>query len=275
MKKCNKNFKYFVFYDIIDYKVMGMASRMERYYEKPRAPRARSARNEDLYKRIQDMDEYTNIAAIESISKTNEIDISRVKEMIKNREDYKKQREYRNAFNIEEDRPKEVEVKKYFQEEKNYDIMDVLNKAKDNYEEDNTNRSLKNTHYDVINKLSLRNNNYEDSEEELKDLINTITSKKVEDEGELLDDLTSDTMVGEASSIHKILEEEKKQKKVDNTSEMDKSFFTSAMSFSDKDFEDLKNMNRRVKKKKLLFIIIIGVILLLIAGVVIFLIVRR
>ena len=70
-----------------------MASRMERYYEKPRAPIARSARNEDLYKRIQDMDEHTNIAAVSAISKTNEIDISRVQEMIKNRENYKKQRQ--------------------------------------------------------------------------------------------------------------------------------------------------------------------------------------
>ena len=252
-----------------------MASRMERYYEKPRAPRARSARNEDLYKRIQDMDEYTNIAAVESIARTNEIDISRVQEMIKNRENYKKQRQYRNVFSIEEDKPKEVEVKKYFQDEKNYDIMDVLNKAKDNHEEDNTNRSLKNTHYDVINELNLRNNNYEDSEEELKDLINTITSKKSNDDDVgLLDDLTANTMVGEASSIHKILEEEKKQQRVDNTNEMDKSFFTSAISFSDKDFEDLKNKNKKLKNKKLLLIIIIGIILLTIAGIIIFLIVR-
>ena len=251
-----------------------MASRMDRYYEKPRNPRARSARNEDLYKRIQDIDTYSNIEAVETIARTNEIDISRVKEMIKNRENYKKQREYRTAFNIEQEKPKQEEVKKYFEEDKNYDIMDVLSKAKDSHEEDNTNRSLKNTHYDVIKELNLRNNNYEDSEEELKDLINTITKKKEDDIG-LLDDLTSDTMVGESSSIHKILEDEKKQHKVDNTSEMDKSFFTSAMSFSDKDFEDLKNMGHHVKKNNLLIIIMIIVLILAIVGVLIFLIVRR
>lgn len=254
-----------------------MASRMDRYYEKPRAPRARSSRNEDLYKKIQDMDTYSNIEAIESISRTNEVDISKVKEMIKNRENYKKQRQYRNVFNIEDEVPKEVETENFFKEEKNYDIMDVLNKAKDNHEQDNTNRNLKNMNYDVINELNLRNNNYEDGEEELKDLINTITSKrKQDDEGDLLDELTSDTMVGEASSIHKILESEKKeQQKVDNTSEMDKSFFTSAMSFSDKDFEDLKSMGNHVKKNNILIIIMIVIFLLVISGVVIFLIVRR
>lgn len=255
-----------------------MASRMDRYYEKPRNPRARSARNEELYKRIQDMDSYTNIEAVETIAKTNEIDISKVREMIKNRENYKKEREYRSAFNIKNDQPKQQQVNNFFEDEKNYDIMDVLNKAKDSHEEDNTNRSLKNTHYDVIKELNLRNNNYDDSEEELKDLINTVTNKNnsTDDDVGLLDDLTSNTMVGEASSIHKILEDEKKQQeKVENTSEMDKSFFTSAMSFSDKDFEDLKNMGQHVKKNNLLLIIMIIIVLLAIAGVIVFLMVRR
>lgn len=254
-----------------------MASRMDRYYEKPRNPRARSARNEDLYKQIRDLDAYSNIEAVATISKTNEIDITKVQEMIKNRENYKKERQYRNALNIDEEEKKEEMVEDYFEKEKNYDIMDVLNKAKDNHEEDNTNRSLKNTHYDVIKELNLRKNNYEDSEEELKDLINTITGRKRKNDDDLglLDDLTSDTMVGEASSIHKILEEEKKQQeKIENTNEMDKTFFTSAMSFSEKDFEDLKNMKHHVKRNNLLLIIILIVIFVIVLGLVIFFIVR-
>lgn len=255
-----------------------MASRMDRYYEKPRTVRARSLRNEELYKQIQNMDSYSNIEAAISIAKTNEIDLSKVKEMIKNRENYKKQREYQSAFNIEMDKSNDKEEKKYFEEEKNYDIMDVLTKAKDNHEEDNTNRSLKNTHYDVLKELNLRNDNYSDSEEELKDLINTITTKKNNNDEDfgLLNDLTSNTMVGEASSIHKVLEEEKKQQtKVDNTLEMDKSFFTSAMSFSDKDFDDLKNMGHNVKKNNILLIIMISIIIVAIAFVLLFLLLRR
>lgn len=251
-----------------------MASRMDRYYEKPRNPRARSARNEELYKKIQDMDYYSNIEAIETIAKTNEIDITKVREMIKNRENYKKEKQYRNVFNIEQEKNNEVQAKEFFEEEKNYDIMDVLNKAKDSHEEDNSNRSLKNLNYDVIKDLNLRKNNYEDGEDELKDLINTITNKDSDDVG-LFDDLTSNTMVGEASSIHKILEDEKKQQqKMDTTSEMDKSFFTSAMSFTNKDFEDLKNMGKHVKKNNLLLIILIISIIFIVAGVVVYLIVR-
>lgn len=251
-----------------------MASRMDRYYEKPRNPRARSARNESLYKQIQDLDTYSNIEAVATIAKTNEIDITKVKEMIKNRENYKKTKQYRDALNVEKEEKKEENPKKYFEQEKNYDIMEVLNKARDSHEEDNTNRSLKNTTYDVLKELNLRNNKYEDSEEELKDLINTITSKNDTSIG-LFDDLTSDTMVGEASSIHKILEEEKRQQeKIESTSEMDKSFFTSAATFSEKDFEDLRNMTHKVKRNNLLLIILSIVVAIIIAGIIIFLIVR-
>lgn len=255
-----------------------MASRMDRYYEKPRNVRARTLRNEDLYKQIQNLDNYSNIEATIPISKTNEIDLSKVKEMIKNRENYKKQREYQSTFNIEMEKVNNKEEKKYFEEERNYDIMDVLTKAKDNHEEDNANRSLKNTNYDVLKELNLRNDNYSDSEEELKDLINTITSKKNynDEDIELFDELTSNTMVGESSSIHNVLEEEKKQQlKDDNTAEMDKSFFTSAMSFSDKDFDDLKSMRHNVKKNNILLIIMISIFVVFIAFVLIFLIFRR
>jgi len=251
-----------------------MASRMDRYYEKPRNPRARSARNESLYKQIQDLDTYSNIEAVATIAKTNEIDITKVKEMIKNRENYKKTKQYRDVLNVEKEEKKEENPKKYFEQEKNYDIMEVLNKARDNHEEDNTNRSLKNTTYNVLKELNLRNNKYEDSEEELQDLINTITSKNDTGVG-LFDELTSDTMVGEASSIHKILEEEKRQQeKVENTSEMDKSFFTSAATFSEKDFEDLRNMTHKVKRNNLLLIILTIVVAIIIAGIIIFVIVR-
>ena len=251
-----------------------MASRMDRYYESISNSNGRSTKNKDLYRKIQNMDGYSNIEAVHTIAKTNEIDITKVRELIKNRENYKREKQYRNAFNIE-DKPKETEVKKYFQDDKSYDIMDVLDKAKVNYNEDNTNRSLKNTHYDVLNELNLRNNNYEDSEEELKDLINTITNKNDNDDVGLFDELTSNTTVGDASSIHKIIEEEKEeQKKNDNTAEMDKSFFTSTMSFSDEDFEEFKNMGKRVRKNNILIIILMIIIILAIIGFVIFLLMR-
>lgn len=248
-----------------------MASRMDRYYERPRNPKARSVRNEELYQKIRDMDNYSNIEAIETISKTNEIDISRVKEMIKNRENFKKQKQYRDAFSIEKQDESHEESKNYFQKEKNYDIMDILKKAKNSHEEDSTNRSLKNLDYDIVKELKLRCNSLDKNK-----MDDDVAQQTDIEDGDLLDDLKADTMVGEASSIHKILEQEKNSsEKVDNTSDLDKSFFTSTMSFMDDDFEDLRNINHRMKKGKRLLIILIVLALLIISGIIIFLIIRR
>ena len=69
-----------------------MASRMEKYYNNPPVSR-RSQKNIDLYRTLYDNEEYTNIASVATIDKTNEVDITKIRQMIKDRENYKKQRE--------------------------------------------------------------------------------------------------------------------------------------------------------------------------------------
>lgn len=256
-----------------------MATRMDRYYDKPRNPRARSTRNENLYKEIQDLDAYSNIEAVATISNNNEIDITKVKELVKNRENYKKTKKYRNALNIEPVNKKEEANINFFNEEKNYDIMDVLNKAKDEHDEKKDEiRSLKDTHFDMIKDLKINNKDEKTNTDGLKDLIDNISQKDINNTEEigLFNDLTSDTMVGEASSIHKVLEQEKiDNKKIDNTAEMDKTFFTSTMGFTEKDFEDLQNIKHKVKRNNALVIALIIIFCLVIIGLTIFLIVRR
>ena len=66
-----------------------MASRMDRYRQKEE----RSTKNESLYRRIQDSSSYSNIEGIAEYDKTNEIDITRVKAMLQNRENYQKQKQ--------------------------------------------------------------------------------------------------------------------------------------------------------------------------------------
>ena len=252
-----------------------MATRMDRYYEKPRNPRARSTRNESLYKKIQDLDTYSNIEAVASISNSNEIDITKVQELVKNRENYKKEKKYRNALNITKEETKEEPKINFFEEEKNYDIMDVLNRAKDEHEGNEQEiRKLKNNHYDLLKELNISKRHDSDDGEELKGLINTITKKDLSSTSDvgLLDELTSNTMVGEASSIHKILEDEKKQQDIENTSDMDKSFFTSTIGFTEKDFEDLQNIKHLVKRNNTLVITLIIIVSLIIVALILFLI---
>lgn len=248
-----------------------MASRMDRYQQ---TREDRSTKNESLYKKIQESSNYSNIEGIATIEKTNEIDITKVKEMLQNRENYRKQKQYSHL--IEKDKEIIEEVDQETEEEKNYDIKEVLDKAKEEWEEPNEEyRSLKNIRYDILERLNLKTTPEE--EKELQELIDTIALRNMQENGSsddvgLLDELKSDTMVGEATSIKRIIEEARKeeakqeeQKKEDQTSqfnsdELDKSFYTSSMEFSSKDFEGLKSLGNDLKKHNVLLTVLIIVI---------------
>ena len=60
-----------------------MKSRMERYYEIDHDTNRRTRKNADLYQKIYENDEYSNIEGIATTLKPNEIDISKIKEMLK------------------------------------------------------------------------------------------------------------------------------------------------------------------------------------------------
>lgn len=256
-----------------------MASRMDRYYQSNNKRIDRSTKNKDLYKKVNTNSK--DIASISSINRYNEIDISKIKDIVNNRETYKKEKELRQTmqnsslkFSIPEEmndnpvydvmdiKPEKIE-KIELTTPKNYDLSDVLNKAKDEHNENDTkNRNLKNLEYTDLNSLNLHHKEYKDSEAELKDLINTIhnTSKlhKLGDDVGLLDELKADTMVGDASSIKKVLEKEINEEKKDDTKELDKSFFTSAYDFNDDDFDE--ELAKHSKKKEIIIVIIISLV---------------
>lgn len=256
-----------------------MASRMDRYYQDKSKKMNRSARNKDLYNSA------VNVDTIKYVNTANEIDISKLKEIVNNREAYKKEKKLRQT--VENSRLKidipentdntdnktydimdlKIDRKKDVEQHKNYDLSDVLSKAKNDYNEDDSkNRNLKNLEYKDLNNLNLRKKEYKDSEAELKDLINSIhnTSKlnKLDDDVGLLDELKADTMIGNDTSIKKVLEKEKNLEKKDDTKELDKSFFTSTYDFADEDFDE-EYARKKGKKKKIIIAIIIA---LLVAG---------
>ena len=256
-----------------------MASRMDRYHKSELITSGRSSKNKSLYEQIKDLDNYTNIEGVATIEKTNEIDISKVQEMIKNRENYKKQKQLRNI--LKEEKEKLEKIEEIEEITKNYDIRDLLSKIKDEPETEKRSRSLKDEQYEVLKSLNTnpktKKIEVEKEEEELKELLNTIASTKAindltsADVG-LFDDLKSDTTVGDAASIKKILEEEKERKIEETNMEIDKSFYTSSLGFTQSDFEELKNMNHKIKKgNKFIIILLVILILLIIGGLVFFL----
>lgn len=255
-----------------------MASRMERYYNSTNSSMERSRKNKDLYKRVHN-ESRSEIDSLKSVSRANEIDLSKLKSIVSDREAYNKERKLRQTidksvlnidipskkddkdfYDIMDVEPIKFEKEKSVEEPKNYDLSDVLNKAMDDYNEtDSKNRNLKNLEYTDLNNLNLHKKEYKNSELELKDMIksihNTSNLNKLGDDALLLDSLKADTMVGD-SSIKKVLEQDKEDVKVDSTKEMDKSFFTNTFDFADEDFDELL-AKKKGKKKKIIIAIII------------------
>ena len=232
-----------------------MPSRMEKYYNNNQKRVSRTARNTELYSNLYDAKEYTNVEGIATIEKKNEIDLSKIQELLKAHEEIKQERKpvvKRAVRTIEE--PEE-------EEEKKYDIMDVLNRAKDDYNDDNKNRSLKNTQYNILKGINVKDVENEDS---LKDLIHTITNTSVLNKlGDqdlslgLLEELKSDnnTIVG-ARGSNELFKNEIENKKSE-LDEIDKSFYTSNLGFDEKDFEQLSDIKSSLKKNNILITILV------------------
>ena len=263
-----------------------MASRMDRYYNSSNSSMERSRKNKDLYKRVHN-ESRSEIDSLKSVSRANEIDLSKLKSIVSDREAYNKERKLRQtidksslnidipskkddieSYDIMDVEPSKLEVEKEIEEPKNYDLSDVLNKALDDYNEsDSKNRNLKNLEYTDLNNLNLHKKEYKNSELELKDMIksihNTSNLNKLGDDALLLDSLKADTMVGD-SSIKKVIEQDKEEIKKDDTKELDKSFFTNTFDFDDEDFDELLARKHGKKKK----IIIAIIICLFVAGII-------
>lgn len=261
-----------------------MVSRMEKYYKNEVDSKQRSQKNKELYRSIYDNGEYSNIEGIATMDKNNEIDITKVRNTLKNRENYKRQKQYRQLTHKHED-IEEKNVSKDFttKEQKNYDIRDILSKAKDKKPIEDTPRSLDNTNYNILKSLKLdseRNHHKDFEDDELKELINTITNTSMlnqMNDQELglnmfdLDD-SEDTKLNGRESVKQLLEQAKKyqESKSDISPDLDDSFYTSSLNFNKDDFEEANEYVKKKKSKKILSKILLFVGLIVITGLIIF-----
>jgi len=250
-----------------------MASRMERYTKEESKTSARSDRNKSLYKQIEDLDSYTNIAGVAAIKDKNPIDIEKVKELLNKRELKTQERIIEKK---EESEKKEPEIVKH------YDVKDLLSIAKENSQNAGEKyKNLSEKQKNFLKSLNERKKELQKEEEELDELVKTISNIKVKNESNiedtddigLFDDLKSDTMVGDASSIKKIIEQEKELTEEFDEMKLDKSFYTSSFGFTKKDFEELKNINTKVKKDNNKLITLLIVLVTIVIFIITFLII--
>lgn len=240
-----------------------MPSRMEKYYEM----KSRTTKNKELYRTIYDEAEYTNVEGISVIEKNEKIDIEKIKELINGTNNINKPKEYKKE-NI---KPLVEEI----EEQKNYDIRDVLNKAKS--ERTDKDSRYSNTKYNILKDIDLNSETKVPDnvdEDQLKSMIEAISNKNKTDlTSDLLDDLKS---ICDPNLKKEIKEEVDNQNtQLQNTQliqeNLDKSFFTSSMDFSSEDFEDLKEIKENIKKNNILTKILLFILLVIIITGIIFL----
>ena len=255
-----------------------MASRMSKYFNSTEDVPKRSEKNQKLYDEIYNEEDYSNIEGIATIDKNNEIDLAKLKNTIKNRENYSRQKKFKDLNDEPEDKPITTEDFKQ-KEQKIYDIRDILLKAKDKKPEEDTPRRLDNTNYNILKDLEENGSKKDISKEleketdELKELIDTITNtgmlNQLNDKelGMNMFNL-SDDPENSGQSVKELLEQARKaQDKKEST--LDNSFFTSSMNFSKDDFDDAQEAKKKKEKKGILKKILLFTGLLLMTAIIV------
>lgn len=248
-----------------------MATRMERYYKKE-SNGSRSKKNKNLYNTIYSYGSYSNIEGVADAPKSNEVDITEVKRMLDNREKYQKQRRYRNLTNKDIDYERPKPRPRYVEDtERDYDIRDVLSKAREEKEPDDKERVLRNTNFDILKDLHLDGERKkmldDETSEDLQDMLKTITDTSLanKNDDDLAADLFSDlkgddTKVGEIKNINELIDENEKSRVMDDT------FFTSSIKLNKFDFEGGK---RKVSVFKVLVVMVLVIAIIFAAAILI------
>lgn len=279
-----------------------MKTRMQKYYdEQNNNTLLRQQKNESLYENITDFENLdykidNNATVIGENAK--DIDVDKIKKILDNKYN---QTPKRRSIVIEEEDLEEPNIN--LDETREYDINAILNQAKSEKEVDYEKERLKklrDTQYDILNSLELEKEENvpvekEDTQNELMDLINTITARELITKDKLnLDDKkeinpldilvdlkgTDDTIivggaheeesVGETSPIMSLEEADRiKPMIMDEKKKLD---LTNTLQFTQSDFDDFNDLKKEVKSSKaLIYVVIAFVSIILIIGLVIFL----
>lgn len=223
-----------------------MRSRMDRYIESDEVLE-RTSKNDALYEELykEKQTPRSNVTVLDNI---NEIDISKIKDIVNSREEYRKTRKYENLVSpIDIDSYKKKNIEYQFDEIDNndYDINQILLKKRSdrvyNKEEPKI-RKISETQYDILKSLDIHKDDiksdYMTQENNLKDLLNTIVKSKT---------------VNESTDLFANLKEESKEE------EIDKSFYTNADTFSDLDFDIEESKS---SGSKILIIIVLSALII-------------
>jgi hypothetical protein len=160
-----------------------MKTRMEKYVKDSDITPRREQKNTFLYDEIYDekKEPTSNITLLDNV---NEIDINKIKEMMKSRETYKRSREYKDIIGEKQEKIQSTNYEFNEPEVKDYDINELIKKKKDGTEiEEDKIRKISNTQYDILKGLTLNESDSEffTQEKELSTIMKKIVDKNTED----------------------------------------------------------------------------------------------
>ena len=245
-----------------------MVSRTDRYDYDNNETNSRVARNQELYKRIYEDDSYLKTEEKPS-EYTQEINIEKVKELLKGRENYRKEMLMRE-YNIIKDKKEEEPIEET-EEVKKYDINEYLNKAasekeyqpyhKINPEEESTEETEETpaSNLENMGNTELSLDMFEDLADKGKTVEITTTNIKLE-----LTDEDEDEEENDEEEIEEETEDSEEDEDEEETE--DDEFFTQSLKKQLNDSEEVEEGSSKLIK------IIIVILVLIIIGLVAFLI---
>jgi len=212
-----------------------MRSRMDRYY-KDEEMLQRTSRNDLLYEELykEKQEPTSNITVLDNI---NEIDISKIKEIVNDRENYRKLRNYEDLVDKREKPKKEVTPVEFEMiDESKYDINRILEKKRNDKNEDDKVRKIGNVEYNALTELSKVD--FSNQDDNLKDLMDTITMK--------------------TSTVTDLFANLKETQEIEKT---DTTFYTKSDSFDKEDFDESFKEKEKSSNTTLIIIIILVILI--------------
>ncbi len=237
---------------------------MDKYSVVKPGLKSRTELNSELYQN-NEIDSYNKIDLNSNVSILNtdaqNIDVDLIREMLDKK--YRDNIPKRKSIAIEMD---DEEIYKEKINTKEYDINEILAKAKTEQDIDYNKERLKklrNTNYHILQNLDLDTDKKEEeynSENELMTLINTITKLELDNQEKANREAEDLLDLGDTTSTMQPIE----NKTIEN------SFYTGNLSVSNKDFEDFKDIQNDIKSNSILIKILVTIFILILLALIIF-----
>ncbi len=267
-----------------------MDSRMDKYHDEEKTY-SRVSRNKELYQDLnkQELNSYevkSNATVLGNHE--NEIDVEKIKKIL----DTKYQEPKRKTLNYNQEQTLETESIVPQDTTKEYDLNVFLEKAKSDKEEsyeEIRHKKLRDTQFDILNNLNLTSKEEtkeinKEEDEDLVNLINTITINEVKQKKEEVSTSSDDPLniltdlkgsentevfeglketidkIEQTSKVYNLAKEEEKKE----TKKLDNSFYTTTNIFKEKDF--VENEDSDKEKVSIGLKILIAILILAFVG---------